>query len=196
MLAASSVSATHLTIHGGLVYCDIVSEVTLINLGKWEQTHGTSICKYCFCNTGPEVVCILFSVDSVTKTLWLWSSDPECSFSNLFLKIDYYALHVTFVLNESQINHSWIMNSSSGDSLVSSAKTNYRSPSWTRSMWAYGTGVKKCPFHWLISSELVQKQRVFKSLMIQHLIIITRISYENISYQYQNISILLHSKLE
>ena len=42
------------------------------------------------------------------------------------------------------------------------------------------TVVKQCTFHWLISSELVQKQRVFKSLIIHHLIIITRISCGNI----------------
>ena len=40
-------------------------------------------------------------------------------------------------------------------------------------------GVKPCTFHWLISSELVQKQRVFNSLIIHHLIMITCISDGN-----------------
>ena len=40
------------------------------------------------------------------------------------------------------------------------------------------TGVKHCTFYWLISSELVQKQRVFNCLIIQHLILITCIRYE------------------
>ena len=42
------------------------------------------------------------------------------------------------------------------------------------------TGVKQCTFHWLISSELVQKQRVVHGLITPHLIIITGISYGNI----------------
>ena len=42
------------------------------------------------------------------------------------------------------------------------------------------TRVKQCTFHWFISSELVQKQRVFNSLTIQHLIMVNCISYENI----------------
>ena len=46
--------------------------------------------------------------------------------------------------------------------------------------YAGSTGVKQSTFHWLISSELVHKQRVFNILIIQHLIIITCISYENI----------------
>ena len=44
----------------------------------------------------------------------------------------------------------------------------------------YTTGVKQCTFHWLISSELVQKERVFNILIIHHLIIVTCISYGNI----------------
>ena len=42
------------------------------------------------------------------------------------------------------------------------------------------TGVKQCTFYWLISSELVQKQRVFNNMIIHHLIMITCISYGNI----------------
>ena len=41
------------------------------------------------------------------------------------------------------------------------------------------TGIKQCIFQWLISSGLVQKQRVFNNLIIRHLIMITCISYEN-----------------
>ena len=41
------------------------------------------------------------------------------------------------------------------------------------------TGMKQCTWHWFISSEPVKKQGVFNSLIIQHLIIITFISYEN-----------------
>ena len=47
--------------------------------------------------------------------------------------------------------------------------------------WLSFTEVKQCTFHWSISSELVQKQRVFYSLVIHHLITITCISYGNIS---------------
>ena len=39
---------------------------------------------------------------------------------------------------------------------------------------------KQCAIQWLISRELVQRQRVFNFLIIQHLIIITCISYENV----------------
>ena len=44
------------------------------------------------------------------------------------------------------------------------------------------TGLKQCTFHWSISSvtEVLQKQRVFKSLIIHHMIMITCISYGNI----------------
>ena len=43
------------------------------------------------------------------------------------------------------------------------------------------TGMEQCTFHWSISSELLQKQRVFNGLIIHHLIMITCISYGNIS---------------
>ena len=36
----------------------------------------------------------------------------------------------------------------------------------------FSTGVKQCTFHWLISSEVVHKQRVFNSLKIHHSIMI------------------------
>ena len=42
------------------------------------------------------------------------------------------------------------------------------------------TRVKQCTFHWLISSELIPKQRVFNSLTNNHLIMTTCISYGNI----------------
>ena len=42
------------------------------------------------------------------------------------------------------------------------------------------TGVKQYTFHWVISSELVQKQCVFNSLIIHHLIMTNCISYGNI----------------
>ena len=42
------------------------------------------------------------------------------------------------------------------------------------------TWVKQCILHWLISSELMQKQKVFVSLKNHHLIMITCISYGNI----------------
>ena len=42
------------------------------------------------------------------------------------------------------------------------------------------TGVKQCTFHWLISSELEQKQWTLISLLIRQLFMITCISYENI----------------
>ena len=61
------------------------------------------------------------------------------------------------------------------------------------------TGVKQCTFHWLVSSELVQKQRVSKSLIIHHLIVITCSSYGNvfaISVPKSLIIILIHSKPE
>ena len=45
--------------------------------------------------------------------------------------------------------------------------------------WGSCTGVKQCIFHWLISSELVQKQKVFNSVKI-HNLIITCIICENI----------------
>ena len=47
--------------------------------------------------------------------------------------------------------------------------------------WLSATGVKQFAFHWSISSAPVQKQRVFNSLIIHHLIMITCISYGNIS---------------
>ena len=43
------------------------------------------------------------------------------------------------------------------------------------------TGVKQCTFHRLISIVIVQKQRYFNILIIQYLIIITCIRYENVS---------------
>ena len=46
--------------------------------------------------------------------------------------------------------------------------------------WLNSTGVKQCTFHWLISSELIKKQRVFNSLIIYQLFMITCIRYENI----------------
>ena len=56
--------------------------------------------------------------------------------------------------------------------------------------------VMQCTFHSMISSELVQKQSVFFSLIIRHLITITCISYGNVFAIYINIAILLHSKPE
>ena len=47
--------------------------------------------------------------------------------------------------------------------------------------WLSVTGMEQCTFHWSISSELLQKQRVFNGLIIHHLIMITCISYGNIS---------------
>ena len=46
--------------------------------------------------------------------------------------------------------------------------------------WLSVTGVKQCTFHWSISSELAQKLKVFNSLIIHQLIMITCISYGNI----------------
>ena len=42
-----------------------------------------------------------------------------------------------------------------------------------------GTGVKQRTFQWLISNVVIQKQRDFNNLVIQYLIVITCISYEN-----------------
>ena len=61
------------------------------------------------------------------------------------------------------------------------------------------TGVKQCTFHWLISSILVQKPRDFNSLLIQYRITITLPALAlkvYLRYQYQNVSIFLHSKPE
>ena len=41
-----------------------------------------------------------------------------------------------------------------------------------------GTGVKQCTFKWLISNDIAHKEIVFNALVIQHLIMITYISYE------------------
>ena len=47
--------------------------------------------------------------------------------------------------------------------------------------WLSVTGMEQCTFHWSISSELLQEQRVFNGLITHHLIMITCISYGNIS---------------
>ena len=53
-------------------------------------------------------------------------------------------------------------------------------PQYELSYCGNKTGVKQCTFHWLISSELIQEHRVFISLIIYHLIMMTCISYGNI----------------
>ena len=42
------------------------------------------------------------------------------------------------------------------------------------------TVVRRCTFHWLISCELLQEQRVINGLMVRHLIVIACISYGDV----------------